>query len=165
MFLSNLFKFKEIFKKNLLLFILVITIFSLDRLSKIEALKNLKDNNLFLNDFLNFTLIWNTGIGFGLFSAESNFFYNSITFIIGSVIIILSYMGIKANKYDKIIFSSIIGGAIGNFYDRIVFKAVPDFIDLHYENFHWFTFNVADIFITVGIIFYLIKGYLLDENT
>ena len=74
-------------------------------------------------------------------------------------------MGIKANKYDKIIFSSIIGGAIGNFYDRIVFKAVPDFIDLHYENFHWFTFNVADIFITVGIIFYLIKGYLLDENT
>ena len=74
MFLSNLFKFKEIFKKNLLLFILVITIFSLDRLSKIEALKNLKDNNLFVNDFLNFTLIWNTGIGFGLFSAESNFF-------------------------------------------------------------------------------------------
>ena len=83
MFLSNLFKFKEIFKKNLLLFILVITIFSLDRLSKIEALKNLKDNNLFVNDFLNFTLIWNTGIGFGLFSAES------ISFIIRLLLLLV----------------------------------------------------------------------------
>ena len=77
--------------------------------------------------------------------------------IIGTVIIVIVYIGIRSNIFDKIVFSVIVGGALGNFYDRLVYKAVPDFIDFHINNFHWFTFNVADIFITIGIILYLIK--------
>ena len=99
-------------------------------------------------------MVWNTGIGFGLLSDNNQFFYNLITFLISVVVMCLFYFAIKSNKYEKIIFSLIIGGALGNFYDRLYFKAVPDFIDLHYERFHWFTFNVADIFITIGLILY-----------
>ena len=112
---------------------------------------------MFINDFLNIDLIWNTGIGFGFLSSESTVIYNCITLLIGFVILILIYTSINSNKLEKFTFSIILGGALGNFYDRVVFKAVPDFIDLHYNNYHWFTFNVADIFITIGIIIYLLK--------
>ena len=110
---------------------------------------------------MNFYLIWNTGIGFGLLSFDTNLIYNLITTLIGLLIIILIMIGIKSESSEKIIFSIIVGGALGNFYDRIVFNAVPDFIDLHYGNFHWFTFNVADIFITLGVIIYLFKGFFI----
>ena len=133
-------------------------IFLLDRYSKSHILTNF-DESLFNNDFLNINLLWNTGVGFGLFSTNSNTFYNFISLLIFSIIVILIYMVLTSDKNDKIIFSIIIGGALGNFYDRIYYKAVPDFIDLHYNNFHWFTFNVADIFITIGIIFFLMKVY------
>ena len=83
--------------------------------------------------------------------------YNLITFLIGIVIFILIYFLIISNSIEKLIYSIIIGGALGNFFDRLVFKAVPDFIDMHYNNFHWFTFNVADIFITIGIFFFIFK--------
>ena len=78
--------------------------------------------------------------------------------MIALVIILLIFLSLKASKYEKIIFSLIIGGALGNLYDRVTFNAVPDFIDLHYNQFHWFTFNVADIFITLGIIAYIMIG-------
>ena len=120
--------------------------------------------SLFINDFLNINLLWNTGVGFGLFSTNSNTFYNFISLLIFSIIVILIYMVLTSDKNDKIIFSIIIGGALGNFYDRIYYKAVPDFIDLHYNNFHWFTFNVADIFITIGIIFFLMKETLIKRK-
>ena len=84
--------------------------------------------------------------------------------MIAVVIGFLIYIGLKSETSEKIIFSVIIGGAIGNFYDRIVFKGVPDFIDLHYGNFHWFTFNVADIFITVGILIYILKGFFTKNE-
>ena len=83
-----------------------------------------------------------------------------MSLIIGSVIIILIYVGLMSEKFDKLIYSIIIGGALGNFYDRISYKAVPDFIDIHYNNFHWFTFNIADIFITIGILLFIINNYL-----
>ena len=89
--------------------------------------------------------------------------YNSISLLIAFVILFLIYLLIISDKLDKISFSLIIGGAIGNFYDRMIFKAVPDFIDLHYKNFHWFTFNVADILISLGIIIFLIKGFLVRK--
>ena len=104
-------------------------------------------------------LVWNTGIGFGLLSSNSTIFYNSISLLIGVIILFLLFLIISANNFDKFVFSLITGGAIGNFYDRIYFQAVPDFIDLHFENLHWFTFNLADIFITVGIIIYICKGF------
>ena len=152
------------FKKENFYFLLIISvIFFLDRYSKFEILRNFSENSFYVNDFLNFYLIWNTGIGFGLLSFDTNLIYNLITTLIGLVIIILIMIGIKSESSEKIIFSIIIGGALGNFYDRIVFNAVPDFIDLHYGNFHWFTFNVADIFITIGVIAFLIKGFFLKK--
>ena len=152
------------FKKENFYFLLIISvIFFLDRYSKFEILRNFSENSFYVNDFLNFYLIWNTGIGFGLLSFDTNLIYNLITTLIGLLIIILIMIGIKSESSEKIIFSIIIGGALGNFYDRIVFNAVPDFIDLHYGNFHWFTFNVADIFITIGVIAFLIKGFFLKK--
>ncbi len=150
---------KKILVKNNFYFLLIISlIFFLDRYTKIFVLNNLSDNLYYLNDFINFDLVWNTGIGFGLFSSNSEIVYNFISTIIGIVIIALVYFLTVSNIFDKIIFSIIIGGALGNFYDRIVFKAVPDFIDLHYNNFHWFVFNIADIFITIGVMCYVVKN-------
>ena len=151
-------KNKTFKKENFYFLLIIFLIFFLDRYSKFEILRNLSENSLYVNDFLNFYLIWNTGIGFGLLSFDTNLIYNLITIFIGLLIIILIMIGIKSEFSEKIIFSIIVGGALGNFYDRIVFNAVPDFIDLHYGNFHWFTFNVADIFITLGVIAFLIKG-------
>ena len=117
-----------------------------------------------MNDFINFDLIWNTGIGFGILSSSSSLIYNLISFLIFAVIILLGYYFLKSDKYEKFTFSIIIGGALGNFYDRLLYKAVPDFIDLHHGNFHWFTFNIADIFITLGIIAFIMKGFFIKNN-
>ena len=160
--LINLREIKEkiIKKENFYFLIIVLFIFSLDRYTKIEIINNFSENSFYINDFINFDLVWNTGIGFGLFQSSSILLYNSISLLIAFVILFLIYLLIVSDKLDKISFSLIIGGAIGNFYDRMIFKAVPDFIDLHYKNFHWFTFNVADILISLGIIIFLIKGLL-----
>ena len=108
-------------------------------------------------------LIWNIGIGFGFLSTESSIFYNFVTFIVAMVIIFLLYIFTQSENIDKFIYSIIIGGALGNFFDRLVFKAVPDFVDLHYNNFHWFTFNVADIFITIGILIYIVRSFFIKN--
>ena len=141
-------------KKKYYLFI-IFFIFFLDRITKIIVINYTNNSNsldLFNSKYLNFSLIWNPGIAFGLMSFENNFFYNLFSFFIFCVIIFLIILTIKAQKFEKISFSMIIGGALGNFYDRIQYKSVPDFIDFHYNNFHWFTFNVADVFISVGVM-------------
>ena len=141
-------------KKKYYLFI-IFFIFFLDRITKIIVINYTNNSNsldLFSSKYLNFSLIWNPGIAFGLMSFENNFFYNLFSFFIFCVIIFLIILTIKAQKFEKISFSMIIGGALGNFYDRIQYKAVPDFIDFNYNNFHWFTFNVADVFISVGVM-------------
>ena len=144
-------------KENLNSFILILSIFFIDRVSKIIILNKFSEYSYFINDYLNLNLIWNTGIGFGILSSTNDLIYHLITFIISIVILFLFYLiAISKIKKEKIVFSLIIGGALGNFYDRIVFRAVPDFIDVHYKNFHWFTFNVADIFISVGIITFIL---------
>ena len=149
----------EIFKKeNFYFLIIILLVFSIDRYSKIKIIDNFSETSFYLNNFLNFDLLWNTGIGFGLLSSSTQLLYNLISTIIALVIIFLIIIGIKSDKFDKTVFSVIIGGALGNFYDRIYYKAVPDFIDLHYNDFHWFTFNVADVFISMGIIVYLFLG-------
>ena len=154
---------KIITKENFYFLIIVLLIFGLDRYTKIEIINNFSETSFYINDFINFDLVWNTGIGFGLFQSSSSLLYNSISLLIAFVILFLIYLLIISDKLDKISLSLIIGGAIGNFYDRMIFKAVPDFIDLHYKNFHWFTFNVADILITLGIIIFLIKGFLVSK--
>ena len=150
-------------RHNLLFLIIVIVTFSLDRISKFKIINNFNENTYFINDFINFDLIWNIGIGFGLLSTSSSILYEIVTLVIGLVILILIYISITSDKFDKYTFAIVIGGALGNFYDRLIYKAVPDFIDLHYANFHWFTFNVADIFISVGIIFFIMKGYFVKN--
>lgn len=153
------YKKKLINKENLNLSILILSIFFIDRISKIIILNKFNQYNYFINDYLNLNLIWNTGIGFGIFSSTNDFIYHLITFIISIVILLIFYLIFKSkSKREKIIFSIIIGGALGNFYDRIVFKAVPDFIDVHYKDIHWFTFNAADIFISIGIMALILIG-------
>ena len=152
-------------KENCYLLAIILLIFGLDRYSKIEIINNFSDTSVYLNDFLNFDLIWNTGIGFGLLKSNTALFYNLISTLIGLVVIILFFLALRSKSFDKIIYSIIIGGALGNFYDRVFYNAVPDFIDIHYKNFHWFTFNIADIFITVGIIALIIYDFFkINKN-
>ncbi len=155
---------KIIKKENFYFLIIVIFIFCLDRFTKIEIINNFSDNTHYINDYINFDLIWNVGIGFGLLSTNSIVFYNLVTIFIGVIIIFLLYVFIFSKKIDKIIYSTIIGGALGNFYDRLFYNAVPDFVDLHYANFHWFTFNVADIFISFGVIFFIIRSFYIKDD-
>jgi len=152
-------------KENCYLLAIILLIFGLDRYSKIEIINNFSDTSVYLNDFLNFDLIWNTGIGFGLLKSNTAIFYNLISILIGLVVIILFFLALRSKSFDKIIYAIIIGGALGNFYDRVFYNAVPDFIDIHYRNFHWFTFNIADIFITVGIIALIIYDFFkINKN-
>ena len=152
-------------KNNFISFLIIIIIFFLDRISKIQIINHqLENNRFYINDFINLDLVWNTGIGFGFLSSNSNLFYNSITLIISCVIIFLVYLIIRSKLIDKIFYSMVIGGALGNFYDRLMYFAVPDFIDLHYRSFHWFTFNIADIFITIGIIGIISKDLFLKND-
>ena len=152
-------------KNNLICVLLIITIFSCDRISKIKIIDyQLNNDRLYINDFINFDLVWNTGIGFGLLSSNSSLIYNSITTLIAIILIILIYMIIKSNLIEKFLYSIILGGALGNFYDRLIYFSVPDFIDIHYERFHWFTFNIADIFITLGILLLVIKELFTKDE-
>ena len=151
-------------KENFLFLTFTVIIFILDRVTKLKIINSFNGNSYYINDFINLELIWNTGIGFGLLSSNSTLVYNFITVFIG-IIILLMLIALVASKHliEKIIFSIIIGGACGNIYDRLIYKAVPDFIDLHYQNFHWFVFNIADIFISLGIILFLIRGFIVKE--
>ena len=163
--LSNLKNKKdEVFKKeNIYFLIIIFIIFFLDRITKIKILSNFSESVYFVNNYLNFDLIWNIGIGFGIMSTSSSLIYNLITFTIGFVILFLLYIFLISKKLEKISYSIIIGGALGNFYDRLVFNAVPDFIDIHYNNFHWFTFNVADIFISIGVLIFILSNWVVKN--
>jgi len=135
--------------------IILITIFLIDRISKFYILKLAEVESsvdVYVTPYLNLFLIWNKGIAFGLLSVNQSLIYNIITVIIGLIIIFILFMIWKNNNIQRYFLLSIAGGALGNFYDRINYAAVPDFIDLHFEGFHWFIFNVADIFITVGVL-------------
>ena len=141
--------------------IIILTIFFFDRLTKlylIDLQASGTDIDFYIFPFLNFYLIWNTGIGFGLASMETNIYYHILTTIIVFVNIGLMYFLFKSKGIYAYFLALIIGGALGNLFDRIYYYAVPDFIDLHWGNFHWFIFNIADIFITIGII-----GLILTE--
>ena len=147
--------------------IIIFIAFFLDRASKIYLL-NLQssgiDVDFYVYPFLNFQLVWNTGIGFGLVSMEASIFYHVLTLIIAFVIIGLIFYLVKSKAVYAYLIALVIGGALGNLFDRIYYYAVPDFIDLHLGNYHWFTFNVADIFITVGIIGLIIVELLKKEK-
>jgi len=159
---------KFFFRKNYKYFLFILFIFIVDRLSKNYVIlldqSSLESDLLFFSSFFNIQLVWNSGVAFGLFSFEEDFYYNLITLIIIFVVILVIYLAKNANKLDRYLYSMIIGGASGNLLDRLLYRSVPDFIDLHYNNFHWFIFNVADIFITIGIISLIFSDILKDKK-
>ena len=160
---KNKIKIKKI---DIYSFAIIAVVFILDRLSKMYVVELIqqKGGEVFLYDFLNLTLNWNTGIAFGLLSSSANLLYHSVSALILLIIIYLIYLMVISDNFQKIIISLIIGGALGNLYDRLNYFAVPDFIDFHLHNFHWFTFNVADIFISAGIIVMLLKEIFFKKN-
>ena len=153
-------------KKFYIYLFFVFLIFISDRLSKIyiinESLKNL-DSFILKSTYLNIRLIWNEGIAFGLFSFDDKFLYHSLSLLILVIILVIIYMIIKSEGLKKFSLMLILGGALGNFYDRIAYGAVPDFIDFHVNGFHWFIFNIADIFISIGV-FALILIEIFDKQ-
>ena len=157
----------KFFSKNFYVYLFfVFFIFISDRLSKIyiinESLKNL-DNFILKSAYLNIRLIWNEGIAFGLLSFDDKVLYHSLSILILIIILTIIYMIIKSNGSKKFSLILILGGALGNFYDRIAYGAVPDFIDFHLNGFHWFIFNIADIFISIGV-FALIVLEIFDKK-
>ena len=147
--------------------IIILTVFFFDRFTKIYLI-NLQstgtDIDFYIFPFLNFYLIWNTGIGFGLATMETNIYYHILTSIIVIINICLIFFLIKSKDIHVYLIALIIGGSLGNLFDRIYYYAVPDFIDLHLGDYHWFIFNVADIFITVGIIGLILIELLKKEK-
>ena len=159
-------KFKNIIfsKETIVPTFIIFFIFILDRISKMSIINDqLNNGSLYVNNYLNFDLVWNTGISFGLFSQTATDYYHLMSLLILFVIIFLIYLIRKADFKEKVLFSLIFGGAVGNFYDRVTFYAVPDFIDLHINELHWFTFNIADIFITIGVTLLIIKDLVLKK--
>ena len=145
---------KKKYKLFLLNLSIVIIIFLIDRVTKyhvINLFENFNDQKIFITSFLNIYLIWNEGIAFGLFSSGNENVYNFITFLIFIINLIIIYILFNLNDIRKYFFMIVLGGSLGNLFDRLIYDAVPDFIDFHINNFHWFIFNPADIFITIGV--------------
>ena len=148
-------------------FVIIFFIFFLDRISKIYILNLAEDQGIIditINPFLNIILVWNSGIGFGLFQFDERFAYNLITILILIINFVIIYLLLNAEKFHKILFAMILGGSFGNLYDRIYYSAVPDFIDLNYNGYHWFVFNVADIFISIGIFALIFHEIFRKKN-
>tara|TARA_B100000900_G_scaffold394526_1_gene392036 strand:- start:328 stop:813 length:486 start_codon:yes stop_codon:yes gene_type:complete len=158
--------FKNLTKNFLINFLIVLSIFLFDRFSKIYAInldKKYFGSEIFSSKFLNIILVWNDGIAFGLFNFKENL-YNVLTVFILLIILIIIFMIINNNGLKRYSLLMILGGALGNVYDRIFNKAVPDFIDFHIGNFHWFIFNVADIFITLGVLIMISLEYIDNKK-
>ena len=158
---------KLMLKKNLTNLIIVFSIFFLDRISKYIILSFSQSQNEFnysVTTFLDFNLVWNSGIAFGLFSFDQSIYYSLITSIIISVTLLIIWVALKSKGLEKISYLMIVGGSFGNIFDRLYYSSVIDFIDINYNNFHWFIFNVADIFISLGVIILIILEFLKTKK-
>ena len=154
--------------KFLVNFIFVFILFCIDRFSKIyviELVEKTEVSEIYLTSFLNSYLVWNTGIAFGLFSFSNEITYHLFTALIVLINLIIIYLIISTKDFRKYFFLLILGGSFGNLFDRLFYGAVPDFIDFHIGNFHWFIFNIADIFISVGVICLILAELLYKKDT
>jgi len=154
-------------RSNIISILLIGSIFLIDRFSKIKIINYILSNNnsIYVNNYLNLDLVWNTGIGFGFLALDGGTLYHLISLIIFIVILGLIFFIIKSSlESEKFLYSMILGGALGNFYDRALYFAVPDFIDIHFNDYHWFTFNIADIFISLGIILFILKEMIFEKD-
>ena len=159
--------FKFLSKNFYISFSIVALIYFVDRLTKIfviQLYKNSLGSEIFNSTYLNIVLIWNKGIAFGLFSFNEGYLYNILSLIISIIIITLIIMSLNNQGFKRYSLLMIVGGALGNLHDRIFSKAVPDFIDLHVNDFHWFIFNVSDIFITFGVIFLIVLEIVSNKK-
>ena len=159
--------FKINFKTLLINLIIVIAIFLIDRISKIYIIEIAEIEgtvDIYINQYLNFFLIWNNGVAFGLLSFDERIAYNFITAIIVAVIFLILVMVYKSENRSVYFLLFILGGSLGNLFDRIYYSAVPDFIDLHYNSFHWFIFNVADIFISIGVLCLILVEIIFNKK-
>ena len=155
------------FKKILTNLIIVLAIFFVDRFSKVYILKiaELEGTvDVYITQYLNFYLIWNKGIAFGLFSFNQSIVYDVITFIIATITLVIFIMIIKNEGFKKYSLLLVFSGSLGNLFDRIYYSAVPDFIDFHINDFHWFIFNCADIFITIGVICLILDEMFINSK-
>ena len=158
----------KMFKKHLVDFSIIIFIFLIDRISKLLIIgspETYEQYGISITSFLNFNLIWNEGIAFGLFSFDEKLYYNLLTIFICIITAVIIWLMFRSAGFEKLGYIMIIGGSLGNLFDRLYYYAVPDFIDIHVRNFHWFIFNVADIFITIGIIGIIILELLKSKKT
>ena len=158
---------KTSLKAFFLNFTILITVILIDRISKFYILKLAEVESsvdIYVTSYLNLFLIWNKGIAFGLLSVNESIIYNSITIMIGLIVIVILLMMWKNDNIQRYFLALVAGGALGNLYDRIVYTAVPDFIDLHFHGFHWFVFNVADIFITVGVFCLILVEFFYNNK-
>ena len=157
----------KMFKKHLVDFSIIIFIFLIDRVSKsliIGSPETYEQYGVSITSFLNFNLIWNDGIAFGLFSFDEKLYYNLMTIFICLITVVIIWLMFRSERFEKFSYIMIIGGSFGNIFDRIFYSAVPDFIDIHINNFHWFIFNVADIFISLGVILLIYMEIFLRKK-
>jgi len=117
------------------------------------------DQVVMINHYLNFRPVWNDGISFGMLQGYGNFgrtLFIIIALVISLWIIVYSK---KLNNIGFVGYNMIAGGAIGNVIDRVIHGKVIDFIDFHYEEYHWPTFNIADSFIFIGVLLFLYNEF------
>ena len=158
---------KYLTKKFYMNLLLILSIFLFDRFSKLYVIKLYErtlDTEIFNSSFLNITLIWNSGIAFGFLPFQDELMYNAVTILVSLIILIIIGLLFNAKKLQFFSYLMIIGGAFGNLFDRVIYKSVPDFIEFHYSGFHWFVFNVADIFISIGVICLIFDEVFLQKQ-
>ena len=163
---------KSLGKNFFINFSFILSIFLFDRITKIYVInldKKFIGSEIFSSKYLNITLIWNEGIAFGLLSLDQENLYNLLTILIILIIFFILVMVLKSSGLKKLALVMILGGALGNVFDRILYKSVPDFIDFHVGEFHWFIFNIADVFITIGVFSMILFEFIgnnqkIEEN-
>ena len=163
---------KSLGKNFFINFSFILSIFLFDRITKIYVInldKKFIGSEIFSSKYLNITLIWNEGIAFGLLSFDQENLYNLLTILIILIIFFILVMVLKSSGLKKLALVMILGGALGNVFDRILYKSVPDFIDFHVGEFHWFIFNIADVFITIGVFSMILFEFIgnnqeIEEN-
>ena len=158
---------RDYLKKIFINFSIIIFIFFLDRISKYWILKYFEqsiDQNIIITSYLSFNLLWNDGIAFGLLQFEQKLFYNLVTLLIFIILIVVGKLSLNSKGLEKICYLMILGGGFGNIFDRLYYGSVVDFIDLNYNNFHWFIFNVADMFITIGVLILIISEFIKKKD-
>ena len=140
----------------------------IDFLSKNKIISIFKDGiveKIYVNEYLDFILVFNTGISYGLFSGGGDFQkWILISLSILIIIFLLSLIRNESTILSKLSISFIIGGALGNVLDRFTYGAVVDFISLHAKGFSWYIFNIADIFIVLGVILFILSQFILSKK-